>query len=99
MTEQEDPELTFSHMHPQITTIYRATIEEKDQKRFSTTKDIEKQSQQEGQEGQSCNIVRIHTPGWMTHKQEDNYYCKGSPQGVRERSKPHTGLLYPEVLH
>ena len=31
MAEYEDPELTSSHRHTKITTIYRATIEEKDQ--------------------------------------------------------------------
>ena len=32
MAEQEDPELTFSHGHTKITTIYRAIIDEKDLK-------------------------------------------------------------------
>ena len=32
MSELEDPELTSSYEHTKITTIYRATINEKDQK-------------------------------------------------------------------
>ena len=32
MAKQEDPELTSSHQRTKITTIYRATIDEKDQK-------------------------------------------------------------------
>ena len=32
MAEQEDPQLTSSHKHIKITTIYRATINEKDLK-------------------------------------------------------------------
>lgn len=32
MSEQEDPELTSSHRHTKITTIYRASIDEKNRK-------------------------------------------------------------------
>lgn len=31
MVEQKNPEITFSHGHTKIATIYRATIDEKDQ--------------------------------------------------------------------
>ena len=31
MVEQKDPELTSSHRHIKITTIYRTTIDDKDQ--------------------------------------------------------------------
>ena len=31
MAEEKDPELTSSHGHTKITTIYRKTIDEKDQ--------------------------------------------------------------------
>ena len=37
MMEQEEPELTSSHRHTKITTIYRATIDENDMK--TTRKD------------------------------------------------------------
>ena len=49
-TEQKDPELTSSHGHTQITSIYRTAINEKDQnfqKRLCTTKDIKKELQKE----------------------------------------------------
>ena len=49
MSELEDPELTSSYEHTKITTIYRATIDEKDQKPSkkisSTTKNIKKEPQ------------------------------------------------------
>ena len=38
MAEQENPELTSSHRHTKIITIYRITIDEKDQK--TSRKDI-----------------------------------------------------------
>ena len=72
MVEQEDPELTFSHGHIRITVIYRATIDEKDKK--TSRKDIlqldniEKESQQDGQEGQKSGMVKIHIPKRVTHK-------------------------------
>lgn len=71
MVEQEDTELTFSHGHIRITTIYRATIDEKDKK--TSRKDILqldtlKESQQDGQEGQGSGMVKIHIPKRVTHK-------------------------------
>lgn len=30
----------------------------------------------------SQGIVKTHTYGWVTHKQEDNYNCRGSLQGA-----------------
>ena len=36
-----------------------------------------------GQEGPTCGIVKTHTPRLVTHKQEDNYNCRGSPQEAR----------------
>ena len=47
MMEWEDPELTSTHRHTKITTIYRATIDENDLKisRFSTTKGGKKELQ------------------------------------------------------
>ena len=32
MTQEEDPEFTYSHKHTKITTIYRGNIAEKDRK-------------------------------------------------------------------
>ena len=35
--------------------------------------------------GRRCrdSLVKTCTPTWVTHKQEDNYKCRGSAQGVR----------------
>ena len=53
------------------------------QKRPSTTEAINKEPQQDRLEWQSCSIVKVHTPRWATHKWENNYNCRSSPQGAR----------------
>ena len=40
----------------------------------------------------SQGIVKTHTYGWVTHKQEDNYNCRGSLQGALGPS-PSSGSL------
>lgn len=94
---QEDSELSSSHRHTKITTIYRSTIYQDQQKRFSTTKDIKKE-QQDGQEGQRCSVFKTNTSGQATHKQENNHRSRSSPQ-ENSSSEPHLGLLSPWVLH
>ena len=95
MSELEDPELTSSYEHTKITIIYRATIDEKDQKPskkiFSTTKNIKKEPQ-DGKERWKCNIVKTLTPRWATHKQENNFNCRDSSQGARDLN-PTLGFL------
>ena len=46
MSEYENPELTSSHSHTKTTTIYKGSIDEKDQNlaERSTTQDIKKES-------------------------------------------------------
>ena len=46
-----------------------------------------------------CSIVKTHTSGWATHKQEVNYNCRGSPKGAMGLSPtlaPHPGGPAPE---
>ena len=33
--------------------------------------------------GWQCSIVKTHTFRWVTHKWENNYNCRGSPQGMK----------------
>lgn len=50
------------------------------QKKSSTIKDIKKELQQDGEEGQTCDTVKSHTPRWATHKLENNYIAEVLPQ-------------------
>lgn len=61
------------------------------QKRSSTTKNIKKEPQ-DGKERWKCNIVKTLTSRWATHKQENNYNCRDSPQGARDLN-PTLGFL------
>ena len=62
MIEYENSELTFSHEHTKITTIYRATINENNlKKRFSATKVLKKKPQPDGYNGWRCNIVKTYS--------------------------------------
>ena len=57
MVEQKDLELTSSHKHTKITTIYRTTINEKDwnlPENIFYNKDVKMEPQDE-QEGQTCD--------------------------------------------
>ena len=44
IVDQEDPEFTSSHGHNKITNIQSSTIDEKDQKRPYTTKNVKKET-------------------------------------------------------
>ena len=45
------------------------------QKRSSTTRDIRKEPQQDGQEGWTHNIIKFHTPEWVTQQTGEQLYC------------------------
>ena len=101
MSELEDPELTSSYEHTKITIIYRATIDEKDQKPskkiFSTTKNIKKEPQWDGwKDGEMVQLIPT-PPGWSTHKGEENNNFWSPPQEAR--TEPHVRLPSPGILH
>ena len=42
------------------------------QNRSSTTEDLKEISQHDGWEGQTCNIIKFHIPGWGIHALDNN---------------------------
>ena len=58
-------------------------IPEDQQKRASTTKDIKKEPQQNGWEGQRCDTVKTHSPWGAGPKYKNNHGCRGFSQGAR----------------
>ena len=82
MMEYKDPELISSPQPHQNYSIYRAVIDEKDQKTSRTyLLQLKKEPQQDGQEGWRYGVVKTHTPQGATQK-ENNYNFRGSSQGV-----------------
>ena len=100
MAEEEDPGHLLSHFHryTKITTIYRATIAEKIR---IERKDLQHEQYKEGTprqvRGVGLQYRQTHTPGWATHKQEDNYNCRGSPSKATGVS-PTAGSPAYEIL-
>ena len=50
------------------------------QKRFSVTKDIKKELQGDGEEGQTCDIIKSTPTRWAPHKLESDYVAEVLPQ-------------------
>ena len=71
--------LISSQRHTKITSIYRATIDKKGQnppENIFNNKDIRKELQQDGLEGQKDSIVKNHasrlvTPKWVTPQMKE----------------------------
>ena len=42
------------------------------QKRSSTIEDLKEISQHDGWEGQTCDIIKVHIPGWGIHALDSN---------------------------
>lgn len=85
VTQQEDPQLTFSHGHTKITTIYRATCDEKTQNR---RKDLLQIKYKEGTTRRRVGEVEMQysqdpPPGQATHRWGDNYNSRVAPPGAR----------------
>ena len=60
MAEEENPELTSSHRHNEITTTYRATINEKDwnlPEKIFYTKDIKKGRRNHNKKGRRGGVM------------------------------------------
>ena len=74
MAKYDDAELTSSQGHNKITTICRATINEKDlrlaEKIFYNLR--QKKEPITKQEEYRYSVVETHTPGWIIPSQEDN---------------------------
>ena len=86
MSELEDPELTSSYEHTKITTIYRATINEKDHdlgKKLFHNKRYKEGITMRQEGGAETLYNQDPRPGWESHKWEGYYNSRGSPQGVR----------------
>ena len=81
--------LPWATIYTKIITIYTTPIDEKDQntsRKYRTTKDVKKEPQWDRQEGWQCGIENTHAPMPMTHKWEDSYNYRDSPQRVRSLS-------------